>query len=110
MDHLYAGWSANPGLLFPVRHEVHSRTARFGSFTGCLCRGSPAARIWSTPNPHYWTSLDPARMRKHLGLALEVGRLVSPVVTPDAPERVEQVIHEHTGLSADTGGRAPASL
>lgn len=67
------------------------RRVDLGAFTG-------KGRIWGSANPRYWASLDPARPRKQTGLILDLGRKVSPLLTPDDPDAVERAIREHTDV------------
>jgi hypothetical protein len=53
-------------------------------------------RIWGTANPRYWANLDPGRLRKRRGYALDLGRTVHPFVTPDDPAAFEAAIHAHS--------------
>ena len=55
-------------------------------------------RIWGTANVRYWASLDPGRPKKQTALILDLGRTVSPFITPDDPAAVLACIREHTGL------------
>src|SRR5579863_7351486 len=55
-------------------------------------------RIWGTANPRYWASLDPGRPRKEVGLVLDLGRFVHPLITPDDPDCVEAAIRAHANL------------
>ncbi len=57
-------------------------------------------RLWGSANPRYWASLDPGRPNKRVALILDLGRGVHPVLTPDDPDAVEQLILGHTQLSA----------
>jgi hypothetical protein len=50
---------------------------------------------WGTGNPRYWASLDPRRPGKRAGLLLDVGRGVTPLITPDDPGAVEDCIRAH---------------
>jgi len=85
----------------PYRSIRSVRRMQLGAFSG---RG----RIWGTSDPRYWASLDPGRPRKQIGLILDLGRRVHPVITPDDPDAVEAVIREHADLDPeDPGGRAP---
>ena len=52
------------------------------------------ARIWGTANPRYWASLDPSRPSKQAGLVLDLGRSVSPLITPEDPDTVAAWIRE----------------
>ncbi|WP_221936700.1 PH domain-containing protein [Skermania sp. ID1734] len=65
-------------------------------------------RIWGTSNPRYWAHLDPRRPRKSVGLILDLGRWVRPLLTPDDADAVEAAIRAHTTLTPSTeGGRGP---
>lgn len=78
------------------------RRVGLGTFTGQL-------RIWGTSNPRYWVSLDPQRPRKTVGLIIDVGKYVSPVITPDDPDAVEAIIRHNAHLppAPNGGGRSP---
>lgn len=76
----------------PYRSIRSVRRVEIGAFTG-------KGRIWGTANPRYWASLDPGRPHKNIGLILDLGRRVSPIVTPDDPDAVEAAIHQHTDLN-----------
>jgi hypothetical protein len=54
-------------------------------------------RIWGSyySDPRYWASLDPRRPWKKVALILNLGRRVSPCITPDDPDAVEAAIREH---------------
>ena len=67
-----------------------------GAFTG-------RARLWGTANPRYWANLDLKRMRKSVGLVLDLGARVKPVITPDDCDAVEQIIRERAGLGPSDG-------
>lgn len=58
-------------------------------------------RIWGTANPHYWASWDPGRPHKKVGFVLDVGKAVSPLITPEDPEAFEKTIRERTGIDGD---------
>jgi hypothetical protein len=49
-------------------------------------------RMWGTANPRYWANLDPGRPRKKVGFVIDLGRGVSPFVTPDDPARFEAAV------------------
>lgn len=65
------------------------------------------ARIWGTANPRYWASLDPRRSTKKVGLILDLGGFVRPLLTPDDPAAMVAAIREHCGILATDGGLAP---
>jgi hypothetical protein len=56
-------------------------------------------RIWGTGNPRYWANLDTKRPRKEVGFVVDVGRRVSPIVTPDNPEAFETVLRDRANLA-----------
>lgn len=64
-------------------------------------------RIWGTANPKYWASLDPSRPSKSVGFVMDLGRSVSPFLTPDDPEGFETAVRAHASLGG-TGGASPA--
>jgi len=43
-------------------------------------------RFWGTGNPRYWANLDRKRPNKRAGFVVDLGRKVSPIVTPDKPD------------------------
>jgi hypothetical protein len=61
-----------------------------------LLRGK--ARIWGTGNLRYWASLDPKRPTKSVGFILDLGRPVSPFLTPDDPGAFDRAVRAHTSL------------
>jgi hypothetical protein len=79
------------------------RKVDIGTFTG---RG----RIWGTANISYWANLDPSRPRKTTGLVLDLGKRVSPFVTPDDTDRAEAVIRERAHLGPADGGSSPGPV
>jgi hypothetical protein len=65
-------------------------------------------RIWGTANPQYWASLDPGRPGKRAGLILNLGHPVSPLITPDDVQAVEDVIKARAGIAdIPHSGRGP---
>jgi hypothetical protein len=57
-------------------------------------------RIWGTGNPRYWANLDTRRPRKQAGFVVDLGRRVSPIVTPDEPDAFEAVVRRRAHLGA----------
>lgn len=55
-------------------------------------------RIWGTANLGYWASLDPVRPGKDAALILDLGNAVSPYITPDNVQAVEDIIRQRAGL------------
>jgi hypothetical protein len=64
------------------------------------------ARIWGTANPRYWAGLDTARPTKKVGFILDLGRRVSPLLTPSDPDAFEAALRAHTTVTP-TEGDAP---
>ena len=57
-------------------------------------------RLWGTGNPRYWANLDRKRPRKKAGFVIDVGRKVSPIVTPDKPDEFESMLRDRANLGA----------
>jgi hypothetical protein len=55
-------------------------------------------RIWGTGNPRYWANLDTKRPNKKAGFVVDLGRKVSPIITPDDPDAFETVLREQANL------------
>jgi hypothetical protein len=43
-------------------------------------------RFWGTGNPRYWANFDGKRPKKKAAFVVDLGRGVSPIVTPDMPD------------------------
>jgi hypothetical protein len=67
-------------------------------------------RIWGTTNPRYWASLDPGRPSKRVAFVLDLGRVVSPFVTPDDPDAFEAVVRLHAELAASPAETPPGPV
>lgn len=65
------------------------------------------ARIWGTANPRYWASLDPGRPSKSVGFILDLGRAVSPFITPDDPDAFEAAVRAHASIPPSSEGPSP---
>jgi hypothetical protein len=55
-------------------------------------------RLWGTGNPRYWANLDRKRPTKSAGFVVDLGRKVSPIVTPDNPDTFESVLRRRANL------------
>jgi hypothetical protein len=55
-------------------------------------------RIWGTGNLKYWASLDPGRPGKDQAVILDLGGMVSPVLTPDDVAAFTRVLIDRTNL------------
>lgn len=62
-------------------------------------------RFWGTGNPRYWANLDRKRPTKKVGFVLDLGRRISPVVTPDDPEAFESVLRGRANRGASNARR-----
>ena len=56
-------------------------------------------RLWGTGNRRYWANRDLERPKKTVGFVLDLGRRVSPIVTPDDPDAFETIIRERANLA-----------
>lgn len=56
------------------------------------------ARIWGTGNLKYWASLDPQRPSKPVAFILDLGRAVSPFLTPDDPDAFESAVRARASI------------
>ena len=57
-------------------------------------------RFWGTGNPRCWANLDRRRAKKKAGFVVDLGRKISPIVTPDHPEAFESVLRVRAKLGA----------
>jgi len=57
-------------------------------------------RIWGTGSPRYWANLDTKRPKKKAAFVVDLGRRVSPIVTPDNPDAFEAVLRDRANLGA----------
>jgi hypothetical protein len=60
-------------------------------------------RLWGTGNLRYWANLDLRRPKKDAGFVIDLGRAVSPIVTPDDPDAFEAVVRARAHLSGADG-------
>jgi len=74
------------------------RRLSMGALTG-------RSRIWGTANPELWASLDLKRPSKQVAFAIDLGKSVSPFVTPDDPAAFEAALAAH-GITVEHGGRS----
>ncbi|HVW79964.1 MAG TPA: hypothetical protein VHB69_03365 [Mycobacteriales bacterium] len=52
-------------------------------------------RIWGSGDFVHWWNLDPRRPRKSVALVLDIGGHVKPTITPEDPDRVEELLRAH---------------
>ncbi|MGB8196304.1 MAG: hypothetical protein WCF25_04775 [Acidimicrobiales bacterium] len=87
-----------------IRHYYPwgSKCVPYGSIKGVqrvtLAALKGKARIWGTANMEYWANWDGARMSKHEGLVLDLGKRVKAFITPDDCDAVEAVLRERAHL------------
>jgi hypothetical protein len=60
-------------------------------------------RLWGTGNPRYWANLDWRRPKKRVGFVVDLGRRISPIVTPDEPAAFESLLRARANLGAGDG-------
>ena len=65
------------------------------------------ARIWGTANVKYWANLDTKRPSKKSGLVVDLGRSVSPFITPDDTDAVESIIRQRSNLASEPPTTGP---
>ena len=94
----------------PDRLEIHSYYFPFGTksipyshiqgLQRIEVRGvmSGKWRIWGTGNPRYWANLDTKRPKKKTAFVVDLGRKISPIVTPDEPDAFETVLRDRASL------------
>ena len=75
-----------------------------------LSAGRGRARIWGTANPRYWANLDASRAKKRVGFLLDLGRSITPLVTPDDPDAFEAALRALAGLGPADGTSRPGPL
>ena len=57
-------------------------------------------RFWGTGNPRHWANLDRKRPKKKVAFVVDLGRRVSPIVTPDLPDAFESTLRRRANLEA----------
>lgn len=57
-------------------------------------------RLWGSGDLRHWAPLDLHRPTKDIAIVLDLGRHVRPVFSPDDPERVLALLHQHVPGSA----------
>lgn len=62
-------------------------------------------RLWGTGNPRYWANLDRKRPNKKVGFVVDLGRRVSPIVTPVEPDAFETVLRGRAHLGVGNARR-----
>lgn len=60
-----------------------------------LTKRTGQLRIWGSGTFTYWANLDAGRPKKDVGFHLDVGRRVTPLVTPDDPDAFEAAVRAH---------------
>jgi hypothetical protein len=52
-------------------------------------------RLWGTTIPGTWLNLDFKRSSKRVAFKIDIGAKVTPVITPDDPDRLAAALREH---------------
>lgn len=77
---------------FPLATTKHVPYAMIRSVRPCAVgRG----RIWGSGDFIHWRNLDLRRPRKDVGLIIDTGHRVKPVITPDDPDEVIRELAAH---------------
>lgn len=79
----YSPWAGRKRISYRDLRGVQARPMTWLTGKG---------RLWGTLDPRYWLPFDLGRARKEVLLILDVGRRVSPVITPDDPHRVLDIL------------------
>lgn len=113
LEHVADEYNDGRIVCSPDRLEIHSYYFPLGTksipygqirglqrfeITGIM---SGKWRIWGTGNPRYWANLDVNRPKKNVGFVVDLGRKVSPIVTPDDPDAFESVLRNRANLAAN---------
>jgi hypothetical protein len=111
--HVTDGYDDGTIVCGPDRLEIHSYYFPFGtkSVPYKQIQGlqrieinglwSGKWRLWGTGNPRYWANLDRNRPKKKAGFVVDLGRKVSPIVTPDEPDEFESDLRDRAKLGVD---------
>jgi len=67
-------------------------------------------RVWGSGDMQHWFNLDPARPRKHRAIILETGGWFQPVITPDNPDMVVEILQQRVSHMAARVGRGQYDL
>jgi hypothetical protein len=52
-------------------------------------------RLWGTTDPRRWFNLDLGRRHKQVAFIVDIGKPVTPVITPDDPQQFVAVLRSH---------------
>lgn len=77
---------------FPL---ASSKTIPYSKIHSIESRPASRGRVWGTGNFVDWHNFDVGRPRKKTALAINLGRHIRPVVTPDNPGEVIRVLARH---------------
>jgi hypothetical protein len=59
-------------------------------------------RLWGTGDPRRWWNLDWGRRHKQIAFLIDLGKRVTPVITPDDPEALIRALRLHgVAVAAD---------
>jgi hypothetical protein len=80
----------------PYERIREVRAVPMGPFTG-------QGRIWGSGDFKHWAHIDTKRPRKRTALLLDVGSFFVPVITPDDPARVKEIIEARVAAATGPG-------
>lgn len=88
------------GYYFPwgTKHIPYASIRSLDRFDMTALRGK--GRIWGSGDFRHWANLDPGRPKKSVGFFLDVGARVIPFLTPEDPDRFEQVVRGGASLDS----------
>lgn len=81
--------------LWGSKHIPYSHVRSAKIITLTALRGK--YRIWGSGDFRHWASLDPGRPGKEKGIVLDLGAMVSPLLTPDDVPAFTQVLADWAG-------------
>jgi len=82
----YFMWGGSKKIEYGDIQSV--RSWQMGTLTGKW-------RIWGSGDFKHWFNLDSGRPSKSVGLVIDVGKHWLPVVTPDRPDELTEVLRSH---------------
>jgi hypothetical protein len=83
------------GYYFPwgTKRIPYSAIRTLDRFAMSALRGK--GRIWGSFDLTHWANLDPRRPAKSVGFFVDLGRRITPFLTPDDPDGFEQAVRPH---------------
>lgn len=72
-----------------------SKRVPYSSIRSVRSCAAGRGRIWGTGDFIHWRNLDVRRPKKEVGLVIDTGHRVKPVITPDDPDEVIRALVAH---------------